>query len=224
MVDYIEAIKRPFSDLKKSGLAALLIWIPIVNFLSYGYFLDCAKTSIENKKELPEWGSNWREKFVRGLLYLVIRVIYMLPLFIISVFVLVRIAGELTKDNYLQAVGTGNPVAIFSVVADLLLEPGIIGILIFAAIIGIIISYFVPMAVIMYTINWRFKEAFNFKEISKRVLTKQYLIAWLVVAIYSMLVIGIGGFIPFVGGIIAMTLVGITNYTIFGSIYNEIKV
>src|SRR3989338_4250350 len=87
MVDYIEAIKKPFSDLKKSGLAVLFGLFGMIIFIPYlfnfGYFLECAKNS--SKKELPEWGNYW-EKFVRGFFLFLIFFIYAIPLLILLVF------------------------------------------------------------------------------------------------------------------------------------------
>jgi len=42
MVDYGEAIKRPFSDVKKLLIGIVIQLIPIVNFMAIGYQLKCA--------------------------------------------------------------------------------------------------------------------------------------------------------------------------------------
>ena len=55
-------------------------------------------------------------------------------------------------------------------------------------------------------------------------MTKEYLTAWLIVTGYSVLLMSVGALIPFVGGLIASTLMGITGYTIYGEVYREIKV
>ena len=39
MVDYVKAIKRPFSDITKLVIGILLHFIPIVNFINFGYGL-----------------------------------------------------------------------------------------------------------------------------------------------------------------------------------------
>ncbi len=223
MVDYMEAIKRPFTDLKKSGLAALLGLLPVVNFLSYGYFLECAKTSINKKIGLPEW-INWKDKFIKGFLFFIIWAIYSLPLFALSILMLTKITNEVFKENYMQAMGAANPVAIISMMQNLFLNQNVIGIFIVVVIVGILINYLVPMALMSYIVNNNFKEAFNFGEVFKRITKKQYLIAWLVVTAYSILIKSIGNFMPFIGGAIALALTGITSYIIFGSVYKEIKV
>ena len=223
MVDYLEAIKRPFSDLKKSGLAALLVWIPIVNFLTWGYFLDCAKLSLSKRRELPEW-SNLGDKFVKGLLFIVIKILYGIPLIIIMAVMMMNFVGEMFQGNFLSIITSKDPNAVITMVNSLFLDPNVVGILIAAIIVGILISYLIPMATIMYVINWKFKDAFDFKTVFKKVMTKEYFSAWIVVAVYSILLMSVGTFIPFVGGIIATTLIGITSYTIYGEVYKEIRV
>ena len=224
MVDYIEAIKRPFSDLKKSGLAALLVWIPIVNFLSYGYFLECAKTSLNRKRELPIW-DYWGDKFIKGVLSVIIKIIYAIPLILISLaFMSKIIEAGIINESFIKSLETGNGMAVISKMLNVFLEPDVIGIFIFAVIIGILINYVIPMGVMFYVVNYRFKDIFNFKEIFKKVLTKEYFTAWLIATAYSILLMSIGNFIPFVGGLIAVTLSGITGYTIYGEVYREIKV
>jgi len=223
MVDYIEAIKRPFSDIKKSGLAALLVWIPIINFLTYGYFLDCAKLSLSKKRELPEW-SNLGDKFVKGLLFIAIKILYGIPLIIIIIVMMMNFVGEMFQENFLSVISSRDPNAIITIINSLFLDPNVVGILIAAIIIGILISYVIPMASIMYVVNWKFKDAFDFKTVFKKVMTKEYFSAWIVVAVYSVLLMSVGSLIPLVGGLIATTLIGITSYTIYGEVYKEIRV
>lgn len=223
MVDYIEAIKRPFSDLRKSGLAALFIWIPIVSFFSLGYFLECAKTSSKNKRELPEW-ENYKEKFIKGFLYMIISLIYALPLIGVFSILFIKFVDTLFIKNSIQVLTTGDLTRIMPAIINLFLTPEIIGYIIAALVLGFIAAYLVPMALILYTLNEKFSYAFNFREIFKRVLTKKYAFAWAVAGIYYTLLNSILGFVPFVGGIIASALGGITSYTIYGSVYREIKV
>jgi len=224
MVDYIKAIKRPFLDIKKSGLAALLVWIPIVNFLTYGYFLECAKLSLNKQKELPEWG-NLSDKFVKGLLFIAIKIIYAIPLIIISLVFMGNIIKDgLINESFIRSIQTGNGMAVIQKMIGMMLEPNIVGIFVFAIIVGILVSYLIPMAVMFYVTNWKFKDAFNFKEIYKKVLTKEYFSAWILVSAYSVLLMSVGNFIPLIGGIIASALAGITGYTVFGEVYREIKV
>ena len=68
-MDYKAAFKRPFTDVKKLSIGALLYMVPTVNILtglfSSGYLIECSKKS--KKGKLPEWDS-WKKYFVNGLL------------------------------------------------------------------------------------------------------------------------------------------------------------
>lgn len=55
MVDYIENIKKPFSDVKTLIIGIILSIIPIVNLLVSGYVLKVAEDSIKGKKGLREF-------------------------------------------------------------------------------------------------------------------------------------------------------------------------
>ena len=62
-MDYIGAIKRSFSDWKKLLIGCLLNIIPITNLFSIGYTLECARSELKNKRELPAW-EKWGDLFV----------------------------------------------------------------------------------------------------------------------------------------------------------------
>ena len=82
MVNYGQALKRPFTNIGRLVILFILYLIPIVNFIAFGYFLECAK--IAKEKKLPEL-KNYGSLFVRGLLSLIIGLIYFLPALIIMV-------------------------------------------------------------------------------------------------------------------------------------------
>ena len=233
MVDYIEAIKKPFTDLKKSGLAVLFGLFGMIIFIPYlfnfGYFLECAKNS--SKKELPEWGNYW-EKFVRGFFLFLIFFIYAIPLLILLVFLLIKFTTGLigSGERYVETIATGNPVLILNFMTKLFSDLDVRYLVIIGILLGVLILYLIPMAMLFYITNWQFKDAFELKSIFRKAFTKKYLSAWLVANIYTSLLGGIStlfGFIPFFGGIVAIILSvlgGITSYTIYGNIYKEIKV
>ena len=155
---------------------------------------------------------------------MIIKILYGIPLIIIMAVMLMNFVGEVFKENFLSTITSKNPNAIISMVNSLFLDPNVVGILVAAIIVGILISYLIPMATIMYVINWKFGEAFNFKTVFTKVMTKEYFSAWIVVSVYSILLMSVGALIPIVGGLIATTLIGITSYTIYGEVYREIRV
>ena len=49
VANFGEAIKRPFTDLKILLIGIVLSIIPIVNWFTFGYFLECARTTGKKK-------------------------------------------------------------------------------------------------------------------------------------------------------------------------------
>ena len=92
MVNFEGAIKRPFQDFKKLGIGLLVYFVAMIpfigwlaSFLGMGYGLECAKTAMKKNYKLPEWtdlGNLW----IKGFLYFLIGLIYMIPLALIVAF------------------------------------------------------------------------------------------------------------------------------------------
>jgi len=208
MVDYTDAIKRPFSDFKKLLLGLVFSIIPIVNFISLGYQLECSKNI---NKNLPEW-KEYGMLFVRGLSAIIIWIIYSIPVMVI--FFLIAGDALLSLANLSDF---NNEVFL----ADLLKNVGL-G-LIAIVIVGIIIAYIGYYAIINYARNYRFKDAFDFSNIFLHAFTKEYFFGWIIGGIYSMILGIIGSLIPFIGPGIAGFISGVTFLTILGSVYKKIN-
>lgn len=101
MVDYGEAIKRPFSDVKKLLIGIAIQLIPIVNFMVIGYQLKCARYAMNKKYELPEW-TEWKDLFINGLKVWIICIVYLLPGVIIGYMVL---SGFIQQQDMFEAPG-----------------------------------------------------------------------------------------------------------------------
>ena len=58
-MSYLKAFQRPFQDLKKLTLGAILSGIPVLNVLTglfvTGYTAECARLTFHQKNNLPEW-------------------------------------------------------------------------------------------------------------------------------------------------------------------------
>ena len=65
-MEFFKSVKRPFQDLRTLFLGSLISWVPILNFVSIGFFLECIRKTWEGNNSLPEW-VNWHEKFVDGI-------------------------------------------------------------------------------------------------------------------------------------------------------------
>ena len=55
MVNYVEAMKKPFSDLKTLGIGAVIGAIPLVNLLISGYAVKTAQDVMSKKNKLRAW-------------------------------------------------------------------------------------------------------------------------------------------------------------------------
>ncbi len=204
-MDYIDAIKRPFSDWKKLLIGCVLNIIPIVNLFSMGYALQASKLTLNKKKNLPEW-TNWKDLFVNGFLLFVISMIYMIPAMIALVFALGSglSVGLLTEDPFSGILAAGP-------------------ILVVALVLMIIFGYFSPLAAVNFAKTNKFSSAFDFKLILKKTLTKTYFVAWIVAVLLGIGITLILSLIPFVGGRISSFVTLLVALTIYAQAYNEIK-
>jgi len=196
MVNYTEAIKRPFQDLKKLAIGVVLTIIPVVNLVVMGYVLQNAKSAMKKNYKLTEWG-NWWGLFVTGLLALVISVVYAIPFLVVLFFTV----GTAIVQRAVMPMGTLTNLPT--------LGAGFVVALIF----GLITAYFTPAAVLNYVTKNKFSAAFEFSEIKKRVFKTEYLAAWLVGGIYGGVVFMVLSFIPVIGILLGAFVVQLTFYT-----------
>lgn len=210
---YEEAIRRPFSDYKKLGIGILLNIVPIINFIAMGYAFECAKLTLNNKNNLPEWKS-FGSLFLKGLIYMLISIIYFVPL--------------------LPLIGVG-----YLVKANLV---ALVLIIIIGLVYAVGVSYLLPIAIMNYIAKEKFKEAFNFNLIFKKIHTKKYLKIWiaiLLISIAASIILGaitgainylvslatadttIQLVISFVFDSLAM-IVSIITFTLYAQVYKEV--
>lgn len=219
MVDYGKAIKRPFSDLKKLGVGALLYMIPFINiitgFFASGYTLSCAKTAMKKDFKLPEW-KEWGQLFVKGLLATIIGFIYFIPAMIVGMIV----GGA----AILTTLGSGNMFAAAGV--------SIFGFIIFL-IVALITLYVIPIAIMTYVGKDNFGAAFNIGLIFKKVLVGEYFAVWIIAAVYAIVVSIIASLLnlllavtiigPWIVSGLASIIIWITMMTMFGEVYPKLK-
>lgn len=203
---YLEAIKRPFSNIYKFILGSLLNILPIINFFSLGYVYESAKSALKGKKDLPEWGS-WLSLFIKGFFIFLIGVIWMIPFSILSAiaFAKAMISFELVGGE-LTSFAKASPLAILSLI------------------ILIITIYLLPLAIMGYAYTGKFSSAFYLGNIIINALSVKYLVAWLVSIIIFIIYLTIGNIIPYAEIILgpAAAFAGmITMFTIIARIYNK---
>ena len=84
-IDYVEALKRPFSDMKNLAIGSLLGIIPIVNFIVIGFTLLSTGLTEEKvgRDTLPEW-KDYVNLFMKGLVSILIGIILFAITFLIN--------------------------------------------------------------------------------------------------------------------------------------------
>jgi len=199
MVNYGEAFKRPFRDLKKLVIGIILAIIPIVNLIAIGYILTNTKSAMRKNYQLTEWG-NWADLFVKGLLYVVISVIYILPALALLLLMFGVALLQMSR-------GIFNPAIVISHMATFGVE-----MIVFLSLL-ILAIYLIPAAVLNYIVQNRFGAAFDFSTIKKRAFKGEYFAAWFVGGVFSVAVAVILSFIPIIGYGIASFITMMTFYT-----------
>ncbi|MDD5181650.1 MAG: DUF4013 domain-containing protein [Candidatus Nanoarchaeia archaeon] len=204
MVDYSNALKRPFSDIKKLLIAILLSVIPIISFMFTGYILDVAKTAMKKKYKLPEW--RYGTNFVHGLISFVISLIYMLPFLIITMLFIVLIT--IFENN---TAGTLITILVFVVIATLY-------------------SILIIGATMRYAETRKFGAAFEFGAIIKKTFSQKFIVALCVAGLISFLVaLAVAmllllvpiPFVPLLVSVSMGTALSIFMYTVLGQAYAE---
>jgi len=178
MVDYIRAIKRPFTDYKKLIIGLLFsVPIPLVglitNNIARGYALECGATAAKGNYVLPEW-SGYKRLWTNSVVAALIGLVYTIPVLILLV-----VFGRQLIIDYISDSAAFSVNALQSPV-DLISNYGIE--VVFIGVVYIVILYFTPIATLNWVIYKKFRSAFDFKNIFKKVFTKRYFIAWTILS------------------------------------------
>ena len=206
---FVTALKRPFMDIKNLILGTVVTVVPIVNIALQGYALRCAT---KKGNDLPEW-SGFGSLWVKGLLALVISLIWSIPLIIVAGLTLGGVVFDLIS----------NPAG----AADLL-GSAVLG-TVLTGLVGLFTAYVVPIALLNFA-NGSFGDAFAFGKIFSKALTSSWLVGW-VLAIFAGAIIGLVGMllsallaITIVGPIIVQAIAGfaasVAGWTLLGEAYS----
>lgn len=187
-MDIGKAFTFPIDDedwVKKLIIGAVLLIIPIVNFITFGYMIRVLRNVAEGQeKPLPEW-DQWGDDFMKGLLVVVAGFIYSLPIVLANIItaILGAIASSASSD------GAQGVMALCTTVLSCL-----------SSLWGLVVAVFIPAAVVKYAMEGEFGSFFKFSEILAwiRDNLKNYIIAVLViivariVASFGIIACGIG--------------------------------
>jgi hypothetical protein len=218
-INYEEAIKKPFTDIVELILGIVLSSIPIVWWFAKGFILECSGMGkTKPSKKMPDW-NNWGYLFIKGLASDIILVIYAIPAILVFAIGAGSFLSYLIQNSLIpQGLMESNSVIPQNLLPELIrLAP----ILVLSAILFIIAVYLAPIAVLNYIKTKKFREAFNFSKITKRALTGDYFVNWLIVAIMTVIVTLILSVIPWFGQRIAFFITGVIGYSIYGQLLRK---
>jgi hypothetical protein len=235
MVNYEEAIKKPFTDLGKLILGIILSIIPIVNWIAQGYIIENSGLG-KNKpsKKMPEW-KNLGDYFKKGLLSYVILFIYMIPAIIVfsiaigyaagsllaafggvmpEGFMSSMMAGQVQREELRQLLSQHWMLALPTLIT---LAP----ILLLGLFLLLVAVYLSPIAVLNYLKNKKFGKAFDFNFVFSKAITGKYFTAWLVAGVIAAILRAVLFFIPWIGFAIAYFISGVIAYSLYGQVFKE---
>jgi len=210
-MNFKNAVKRPFQDTKTLIIGMIIMLIPIVNFtVGAGYFLECARTSLKKDNKLPEF-KDWKNLFMKGMGAFVISLVYAIPIFI----VLLLTIGSTLLTGGVSALFNDGGIAALNALATLGMG------MVVTVVVALIISILSSAAMIRYAEKGNLGAAFEFVAIAKKAFTGEYIAAWLLAMVYTLLVVFVFSLLPFVGAMVAAFITGVTMYTLLAEAYKK---
>lgn len=150
-------------------IGSILSVIPILNFAVYGYMLDVIHNVYQGRETpLPDWGNDFGGYFVRGFMYLVIGLIYLLPVVVLAILFGALTGGIAATAGESAAGGLG--------VLGLCLAP-----VMFVA--AIVLGLLAQIAGVRYALTRDFGTAMRYGEVYAEF--RSNMGAWLLVILFS---------------------------------------
>jgi hypothetical protein len=235
MVNYEEALKKPITDLGKLVLGIILSIIPIIQLVAYGFAIECSGVG-KNKpsKNMPVW-KDYLDYFVKGLLSVIIMVIYALPAIILfsigvgyaAISMITTIVGIMPQDllNSLMAGQVaGTQLEQFFSQNWMMMLPTLAAatpVILLGLVLLLVAAYVSPIAVLNYLKNKGFGKAFDFGAVFSKALTLKYFTIWIVAGVISVVLNAVLAFIPWIGSAIAFFVSGVITWSLYGQVFRE---
>jgi NADH:ubiquinone oxidoreductase subunit 3 (subunit A) len=237
MVKYEESLRKPFTDIKKLLIGIVLSIIPIVNLVVQGFAIESSGLGkAKPSKNMPEW-KDWWSLFVKGLASMIIKIIYFIPAFVVLAIavglaigdVFSTLAGTVVTPDMMSQIksGTATNEQIGMILRQnwYLILPTIIKlapIILVGLALALIASFLAPMAVLNYVKNKRFSAAFDLGTVFKKTLNGKYIVTWLMLVILGAVLGVVLAIIPILGAAIALFLLSVIGYSLYGQVYREV--
>jgi len=199
IVDNItDSLKYPLSDWTKILILTVISIIPIVNFMSGGYYLRIIKSTLAGIDEVPDF-DNLGELFIDGIKIFIVGIVYMIIPIILFI-----IASLLAAPAASVTSSTDFSTMPFTALSGIALVIWLIGIIV-AIILGLI--YVIAIAN-MALYDSEIGAAFRFSEIMDRIkaIGIGNYILWYIAIIITMFIVGL--IIGIIGAILLIILIG----------------
>lgn len=231
MVDFVEAIKKPFSDLKTLGIGSIIGAIPLVNLLVTGYGAKTAEDVMGKKNKLRAWKvADLGEYIIKLIMMIIIQIAYMI---IPGIIIAIGFGSALMAALPTIMANPGDLNAIANSILPSLMVGG--PIILVGGILLLIAAFLLPMAIMKWLKKGKIGAAFGLGSILKNALTLDYIVALIVIFVYAMILVmvagiiaGVLGLIPVLGAILSMVVMGgvtfaltTTQYTILAQIVKD---
>lgn len=199
---FFVGIRRPFTNFERLLAGLFLTIVPIINFFSFGYLLQCAKNQ---EYELPPW-NKMGEKFSLGFVALLVMLIYLIP---IIIYISASYStGGLIRDILLQ--NFSNFGLIFEETNQIILGIAVVYLL--------FLSYLMPFT--LYKLFDGFRECFKMKKLINETFTSKYFKVWILGLLVLISVNYLFIKIPVIGLPFGSFVAAVVFYTMLGSEYN----
>lgn len=232
-MDYESAIRKPFTDGGKLVLGIILSIVPIVNWIARGFMLECSGVGKSKpSKSMPEW-KDLGYYFVKGFVSYVVAFVYAIPAIIVFVITASYAIGSLASIimgaipmgfNSMMPSQIGEELRLamsqnwMQIIPILITAAPLVGLGLILLAIGM---YLYPIGVLNYLKSKDLGKAFDLSMVTKKALTVNYLIAWIVSGVIFLAIQAVLSFIPLLGSAIAFFVAGVISWDLFGQAFRE---
>ncbi|MDD3753405.1 MAG: DUF4013 domain-containing protein [Methanobacterium sp.] len=182
-----DSVKYPTSDWTKIIILAVILIIPIVNFIGIGYVIRIMKGTLAGLDDLPDF-DEVGELFIDGLKLLVVGIVYAIPIWIISA-ILGAIIGLLSPASTVTYMDTTSTALFATMIAS------------YAAV--FVAAIIVGLIEIVAILNMAYYDgdlgaAFRFSDILNYISTigwGKYIITYIVIALICAVIMAVAGLV-----------------------------
>jgi len=224
MVDFVSALKKPFSDPVKLIIGIIIGFIPIVSLLMLGYGLRTAKNTIKGDKSLPEWFADFGDLIIKTFMGIIISIIYLLIPIIVFVAAIFVGGGSVLLSLLLSGMQGQlfqSPQAMSTLLSGLIAAGGFI---LVAILLLLIAAFILPAALILFVKEDSLGAAFNIGRVFANVFTADYIVSWILAIIIGIIFLIIAmafSVIPLIGVFIGVGLASFFNTVFSYSVFAE---